>query len=243
MALGGLAGVAGLALGSTFSSVLPRVRRHRTAEVANGQVVVARIGDEATVKYYHRRGHLLRLEPANPDFQPLEFDLREQQCVIEGLVVGLVAAALAGIAVARLPVVGPYLLLPVVLLVAYIFTRIAARKHADILRLVGIRSRSTTTVPPRIIDTSAIIDGRIIDIVRTKFLPGQIVVPTFVIDELHRVADSADPEKRARGRRGRADRPAWRLADRGRTCAGQPAGRCLDRLDDSTRAEPVRQTA
>jgi uncharacterized protein YacL len=119
-----------------------------------------------------------------------------------GLVVGLVAAALAGIAVARLPVVGPYLLLPVVLLVAYIFTRIAARKHADILRLVGIRSRSTSTVPPRIIDTSAIIDGRIIDIVRAKFLPGQIVVPTFVIDELHRVADSADPEKRARGRRG-----------------------------------------
>lgn len=119
-----------------------------------------------------------------------------------GLVVGLVAAALAGIAVARLPVVGPYLLLPVVLLVAYIFTRIAARKHADILRLVGIRSRSTSTVPPRIIDTSAIIDGRIIDIVRAKFLPGQIVVPTFVVDELHRVADSADPEKRARGRRG-----------------------------------------
>jgi repressor LexA len=65
---------------------------HRTAEAANGQVVVARIGDEATVKYYHRRGHLLRLEPANPDFQPLEFDLREQQCVIEGLVVGLVRA-------------------------------------------------------------------------------------------------------------------------------------------------------
>ncbi len=119
-----------------------------------------------------------------------------------GLVVGLLAAALAGIAVARLPVVGPYLLLPVVLLVAYIFTRIAARKHADILRLVGIRSRSSATVPPRIIDTSAIIDGRIIDIARARFLPGQIIVPTFVVEELHRVADSTDPEKRARGRRG-----------------------------------------
>ncbi|MDA2953803.1 MAG: hypothetical protein O2976_04210, partial [Actinomycetota bacterium] len=119
-----------------------------------------------------------------------------------GLVVGLLAAALAGIAVARLPVVGPYLLLPVVLLVAYIFTRIAARKHADILRLVGIRSRSSATVPPRIIDTSAIIDGRIIDIARTRFLPGQIIIPTFVVEELHRVADSTDPEKRARGRRG-----------------------------------------
>ena len=119
-----------------------------------------------------------------------------------GLVVGLVAAALAGFAVARLPVVGPYLLLPVVLLVAYVFARIAARKHADILRLVGVRSRSASSVAPRLIDTSAIIDGRIIDVINAKFLPGQIVIPSFVIDELHRVADSADPEKRQRGRRG-----------------------------------------
>jgi uncharacterized protein YacL len=119
-----------------------------------------------------------------------------------GLVLGLVAAVLAGFAVVRLPVVGPYLLLPVVLLVAYVFTRIAARKHADILRLVGIRSRSAATVPPRLIDSSAIIDGRIVDIIRARFLPGQIVIPSFVVDELHRVADSADPEKRQRGRRG-----------------------------------------
>lgn len=119
-----------------------------------------------------------------------------------GLVVGLVAAALAGFAVARLPVVGPYLLLPVVLLVAYVFARIAARKHADILRLVGVRSRSASSVAPRLIDTSAIIDGRIIDVITARFLPGQIVIPSFVIDELHRVADSADPEKRQRGRRG-----------------------------------------
>jgi uncharacterized protein YacL len=89
-----------------------------------------------------------------------------------GLVVGLVAAALAGFAVARLPVVGPYLLLPVVLLVAYVFARIAARKHADILRLVGVRSRSASTVAPRLIDSSAIIDGRIIDVTNAKFLPG-----------------------------------------------------------------------
>lgn len=119
-----------------------------------------------------------------------------------GLVVGLVAAALAGVAVASLPVVGPYLLLPVVLLVAYVFTRIAARKHADILRLVGIRSRSASTVAPRLIDTSAIIDGRMIDVMKARFLPGQIIIPAFVVDELHRVADSADPEKRQRGRRG-----------------------------------------
>jgi uncharacterized protein YacL len=120
-----------------------------------------------------------------------------------GLGVGLVAAALAGVAVAQLPIIGPYLLLPVVLVVAYVFSRIAARKHVDILRLVGIRSRSAPAgAPARIIDTSAIIDGRLVDVVRTRFLSGTIVIPDFVLEELQRVADSADALKRARGRRG-----------------------------------------
>jgi uncharacterized protein YacL len=119
-----------------------------------------------------------------------------------GLVVGLVAAVLIGFAVSRLPYIGVYLLLPVVLLVAYVFSRIAARKHVDILRLVGIRSRQAPPVPPRIIDTSAIIDGRLVDVIRTRFLSGAVVLPQFVLEELQRVADSADPLKRARGRRG-----------------------------------------
>jgi uncharacterized protein YacL len=119
-----------------------------------------------------------------------------------GLVIGLVAAVLAGFAVVRLPIVGPYLFLPVVLLVAYIFSRVAARKHVDILRLVGIRSRAATPAATRLIDTSAIIDGRLLDVLRTRFLSGAIVVPDFVLEELQKVADSADPLKRARGRRG-----------------------------------------
>jgi uncharacterized protein YacL len=120
-----------------------------------------------------------------------------------GLVVGLVAAALAGVAVAQLPIIGPYLLLPVVLVVAYVFSRVAARKHVDILRLVGIRSRGAgDRVATRLIDTSAIIDGRLVDVIRTRFLSGAIVIPDFVLEELQRVADSADALKRARGRRG-----------------------------------------
>lgn len=63
---------------------------HRTAEARNGQIVVARLGDEATVKYYQRRGAQLRLEPANDAFQPIVVDLRTQHCVIEGVVVGLI---------------------------------------------------------------------------------------------------------------------------------------------------------
>jgi uncharacterized protein YacL len=120
-----------------------------------------------------------------------------------GLVVGLVAAALAGVAVAQLPIIGPYLLLPVVLVVAYVFSRVAARKHVDILRLVGIRSRGASDRgTTRLIDTSAIIDGRLVDVLRTRFLSGPIVIPDFVLDELQKVADSADALKRARGKRG-----------------------------------------
>lgn len=120
-----------------------------------------------------------------------------------GLIVGLVVAALAGIAVSRLPKVGVYLAVVVALVVAYVFSRIGARRHVDILRLVGIRPRQQLPpVPPRLIDTSAIIDGRLVDVVKTHFLSGQLVVPTFVLDELQRVADSNDPLKRARGRRG-----------------------------------------
>jgi uncharacterized protein YacL len=119
-----------------------------------------------------------------------------------GLVVGLVAAALAGVAVAQLPIIGPYLLLPVVLIVAYVFSRVAARKHVDILRLVGIRSRGADRGTTRLIDTSAIIDGRLVDVLRTRFLSGPIVIPDFVLEELQKVADSADALKRARGRRG-----------------------------------------
>jgi repressor LexA len=67
---------------------------HRTAEASNGQIVVARIGDEATVKYYYRSGEQLRLEPANPSFAPIRINLRVTECAIEGLVVGLVRSGL-----------------------------------------------------------------------------------------------------------------------------------------------------
>lgn len=53
-----------------------------------------------------------------------------------------------------------------------------------------------------LLDTSSIIDGRIADLIEAKFLEGLIVVPRFVLKELQQVADSADPLKRARGRRG-----------------------------------------
>ncbi len=52
------------------------------------------------------------------------------------------------------------------------------------------------------IDTSAIIDGRIAELCRTRFLEGRLIIPRFVLRELQAIADSADPIKRNRGRRG-----------------------------------------
>jgi uncharacterized protein YacL len=54
----------------------------------------------------------------------------------------------------------------------------------------------------KILDTSVIIDGRIADIIETKFIEGILVVPKFVLDELQQIADSSDSVKRSRGRRG-----------------------------------------
>ena len=54
----------------------------------------------------------------------------------------------------------------------------------------------------KIVDTSAIIDGRISDIVKTGFIEGTLIVPRFVLKELQRIADSPDVLRRAKGRRG-----------------------------------------
>lgn len=67
---------------------------HQTTQVRSGQIVVARIGDEATVKYYRRMGHVVRLEPANAAYQPIDIDIRQQELTIEGLAVGVVRTAL-----------------------------------------------------------------------------------------------------------------------------------------------------
>ena len=62
----------------------------RTPEAQNGQIVVARLDDEVTVKRFKRSGHRVSLLPENPEFQPIQVDLRRQELVIEGLGVGVI---------------------------------------------------------------------------------------------------------------------------------------------------------
>ena len=62
---------------------------HHTKYAENGQVVVARLDDEVTVKRFRQRGSIVRLMPENADYEPIRVDLREQALEIEGLAVGI----------------------------------------------------------------------------------------------------------------------------------------------------------
>ena len=63
---------------------------HRTPEVRNRQIIVARLENEVTVKRYRQEGSVVWLMPENPDFEPIRVDLKEETLVIEGIVVGVV---------------------------------------------------------------------------------------------------------------------------------------------------------
>jgi repressor LexA len=63
---------------------------HRTHEARSGQIVVARLSDEVTVKRFRRRGHSVQLLPENPEFEPIEVDLRQDELAIEGVGVGVI---------------------------------------------------------------------------------------------------------------------------------------------------------
>jgi len=63
---------------------------HKTREARNGQIVIARIDDEVTVKRFKREGEKAYLIAENPEFKPIELDLRRDPLTIEGVVVGMV---------------------------------------------------------------------------------------------------------------------------------------------------------
>jgi len=70
-----------------FDGDLLAVRR--ADEARNGQVVVARVGDDVTVKRWRRKGHTIELLPENPDFEPIVVDSRSDAFALEGIAVGL----------------------------------------------------------------------------------------------------------------------------------------------------------
>lgn len=125
---------------------------------------------------------------------------------VSAIVVGLLMGVLIGVPLSQtggvLGSIGP----PVVALFLTFLMLAATMLKRDVLLgafaglLPGSRGRRATNRV--VVDTSAVIDGRIVDIARTGFVLGALVVPRFVLDELQRIADSPDALRRNRGRRG-----------------------------------------
>jgi len=124
-----------------------------------------------------------------------------------GLLVGLAVAALGGLAIKDLPVVGRYLLPLLYAVSGYLFAYLGYKRHTDLARVFGLKGLlrqpgEKEFLKAKLLDTSAVIDGRVGTLVELGLLEGDIVVPGFVLEELQSIADSGEPSKRARGRRG-----------------------------------------
>lgn len=134
-----------------------------------------------------------------------------------GMMVGLIIAYLLSPVLGHLPWMAR---VAVMLLLAYVGAAVFVRKREEWQRLWPRGPVAAEPAPapppeapglpragdgrPKVFDTSAIIDGRIADLYRTGFLEGELVVPTYVLDELRHLADSPDDGKRQRGRHGLA---------------------------------------
>ncbi len=124
-----------------------------------------------------------------------------------GLLMGVIAGYLLGssIVASLNQFVGFPLIIIFQIILGYVGFIVGWFKSEEI-SFGSIGSTKSTNIGPKytnkILDTSVIIDGRISDIVETGFLEGEMIVPKFVLKELQQVADSSDPLKRSRGRRG-----------------------------------------
>ncbi len=128
-----------------------------------------------------------------------------------GLGIGLVLALLTAYPLSLLDPPLRNVLPPAMVVVsAWLFVVIFSARSREVWQFLyewlGIgKARSffgASAERPLLLDTSVLIDGRIVDIAKTGFIGGALLVPRFVISELHRVADSSDPQRRSRGRRG-----------------------------------------
>jgi uncharacterized protein YacL len=147
---------------------------------------------------------------------------------IIGLVIGLIVANLLALPFTDFPAVGTYVAVLLNISLGYLFTWVFFKRRKDVLSMASSlggfwkdklprktkRNGEHSPRPSRdmlsfrdlpvikILDTSVIIDGRILDIARAGFLDGMVLLPRFILLELQGVADSADPVRRGRGRKG-----------------------------------------
>ncbi|MDL2258843.1 TRAM domain-containing protein [Eubacteriales bacterium OttesenSCG-928-K08] len=125
---------------------------------------------------------------------------------VVGLVVGLLLALFVTSLLSNVP--WPWLVTPISVVIYLLFgylgivTALRRREFRDTNLISAKAARDAHIARPKILDTSVIIDGRILDICQTGVVEGTLVVPNFVLQELRHIADNADALKRGRGRRG-----------------------------------------
>lgn len=143
--------------------------------------------------------------------QIAQVSARTMMSALIGLIAGLIIAALVSFPLSLLP--APFSqLLPFLgaLVFGYLGVTLFVVRQNDIYNILGSRfslrgEKRDDGIPAGrniLLDTSVIIDGRVADIARTGFLFGSMLVPSFVLNELQHIADSADSLRRQRGRRG-----------------------------------------
>ncbi|MBD9220279.1 MAG: TRAM domain-containing protein [Clostridiales bacterium] len=133
----------------------------------------------------------------------VKMDMKELASGVAGVVVGLIIANLIGMSLNGYGVVGTGITVILNVVLGFLGYRVATRKR-DEMDLPMFKSNQSKNYSgrPKILDTSVIIDGRILDLLQTGFIEGKIIIPTFVLDELRHIADSSDSLKRTKGRRG-----------------------------------------
>lgn len=133
-----------------------------------------------------------------------------------GLIIGLLIAYLISQLVMsiQIPILGGTLAVLTYGIMGYLGIHLALKNKEELYNMNPLNKLSSTIkekaskkennnkIPPKILDTSVIIDGRIADICKTGFVEGKLIIPSFVLEELRHIADSSDDLKRVRGRRG-----------------------------------------
>jgi uncharacterized protein YacL len=124
---------------------------------------------------------------------------------VVGLIVGLLVAGLMMVPLLFLPASASW---PAIVFLYLAFGtlgyRLGQAKYEDIFGLVGVKPRAAgvTRGDLHVLDTSALIDGRVADLVATGFVAGTVLLHEGVLRELQAISDSSDPHRRTRGRRG-----------------------------------------
>jgi uncharacterized protein YacL len=129
--------------------------------------------------------------------------LPDLMAALAGIIVGLVIAVLIGFFM-RDFVFGIWLSAILAALLAYAGATIGMNRRHELMSLLGLGGEpgAKRRIKGVLVDTSVIIDGRILDVVRTGFLDVPLILTQSVLREMQWVADAADPRRRARGRRG-----------------------------------------